>query len=49
MKIRGQYLAARFGVAIPGADLLVPGLALLLLHGPALLLLDSLRHRLLQT
>jgi len=40
-------LAARFGVAIPGADLLVPGLALLLLHGPALLLLDSLCHRLL--
>merc|ERR1711942_52764 len=40
-------LAARLGVAVTGADLLVPSLALLLLHGPALLLLHSLRHRLL--
>ena len=48
-EIRGQYLAARLGVAVPGADLLIPGLALLLLHGPALLLLDSLCHRLLQS
>jgi len=40
-------LAARLGVSVSGADLLVPCLALLLLHRPALLLLHSLRHRLL--
>jgi len=39
-----RNLTAGLGVAVSGADLLVSSLALLLLHGGALPLLDSLSH-----